>query len=87
MRRPSGPDVFTAQSLYGAQPVAPNPGAAAAIEPSGITVGHDGIRALVDIHNPLAIFGGVLLITFGLIGASGSVKLGRAQFKASAGKD
>ena len=78
--------MFTAASLYGAQPQAPSAGVNQAMEPMGISKDDkDGVAALVDLRNPLVIFGGVLAITFGLIGASGSVKLGKARFSASAG--
>jgi hypothetical protein len=79
--------MFTAQGLYGAQPQAPSQGVAAAIQPAGITTDKEGLSALIDVRNPLVFFGGLLAITCGLIGASGSVKLGKATFRASAGKD
>ena len=78
--------MFTASQMYGAQPQAPSAGVATAIEPMGITTDREGPAALIDPRNPLVIFGAVLALTFGLIGASGSVKRGKAKFSASAGK-
>lgn len=80
--------MFTAATLYGAQPQAPSAGAASAIEPAAI--GRDdkgGAAALIDPKNPLVLFGGILAVTLGLIGVSGSVRLGKASFKASVDKD
>lgn len=77
--------MFTAQSLYGATPqvpqVAASPLQAAASDDLGT-----GWRALVDVRNPLVIFGGILAVTVGLAGVSGSARLGSLRASASAGK-
>jgi len=80
--------MFTASSIYGAQPQAPSAGVAGVLEPMGITSDDQGgVQALVNPRNPLVAFGVLLLLTAGLIGASGSVRLGKATFRASAGKE
>jgi hypothetical protein len=80
--------MYTAQSMYGVQPQIPGatagvsaPTMHSALSPDDIT----SWRALVDIHNPLVIFGLVLALTLGAAGISGSAKAGPVKFSGSLG--
>jgi hypothetical protein len=77
--------VFTAQTLYGAQPQAPSYGVATVTQSMGLDADKSGWGALVDPHNPLLWFGGFLLVTFGAAAVSGSARLGRAKASATIG--
>lgn len=75
--------MYSAQSVYGATPQAPSYGAAAptqAMATDDITAGWKG---LLDPANPLMWFGVVLVVTVGLAGVAGSVRLGKAKLSAS----
>jgi hypothetical protein len=75
--------VYTAQTLYGATPQAPSYGVAAPTQAMATDDVAAGWRGLVDPANPLMWFGVVLLVTFGMAGVAGSVRLGRAKLSAS----
>jgi hypothetical protein len=76
---------LSAHGLYGAAVQAPAYGVAAPTQQMGTSDMAGGWRALVDPSNPLVWFGALLLITVGAAGAAGSVRLGRAQVRASVG--
>jgi hypothetical protein len=75
-----------AQTLYGQTPQAPSYGIAAPTQQMGTDDIRTGVRGLVDPHNPLMWFGAVLLVTVGLAGVAGSVRLGRAKISAQVGQ-
>jgi hypothetical protein len=78
--------MFTAQAAYGALPMAPTYGVAAPTQAMATDDIKTGLRGLVDLNNPLFIFGMIMAVTFGLAGAAGSVRLGRAKFSAAVDK-
>jgi hypothetical protein len=78
--------MFTASAAYGAIPVAPTYGVAAPTQAMATDDVRTGIRGLVDPNNPLFIFGLIMAVTFGLAGAAGSVRLGKAKFSAAVDK-
>jgi len=53
---------------------------------AGATAIPDGFRGLLSPDNPLFVLGVVLGVTFGLVGVSGSVRLGKARASASLDK-
>ncbi len=75
-----------AQTLYGQTPQSPSYGVAAPTQQMATDDIRTGVRGLVDPHNPLMWFGVVLLVTVGLAGVAGSVRLGRAKVSASVGQ-
>lgn len=77
--------MFTAASQYGAQPQAPVYGVATVTQAMGFEGDKHGLAALVDPHNPLVWFGGLLLVTVGAAAVSGSARLGRAKVSGSIG--
>ncbi len=81
--------MYSAESLYGSTPQAPSFAPTTPAAPTQRMASSDvkgGWRALVDPHNPLVWLGGVLVVTMGLAGVAGSVRLGRAQLSASIGE-
>lgn len=77
--------MFTAASQYGCTPHAPSYGVAAPTQQMATDDIRTGVRGLIDPANPLVWLGGILLVTIGAIGFSGSVRLGRAKASASVG--
>lgn len=71
-------------TLTGLAPVEPSYHRASPVEAGAVAI-PDGLRGLVSPHNPLFWFGGILAVTFGLVGVSGSVRVGKAR--ATAGID
>jgi len=81
--------LFTAQTLYGVQPQIPGASSGISKPTDGISFSFDdkaGAAALIDPHNPLFVFGVLLLATLGAIGVSGSARLGPARLAADLGK-
>jgi hypothetical protein len=78
--------MFTAQSIYGTGPVVPGVGVMADTEISATGTGSHGWRALVDPHNPIVWFGGLLLVTVGLAGIAGSARIGPVKVAGAVGK-
>ncbi len=76
-------------SLYGFGPAqdTPSPGVARPTEHMAIAATDlaSGWKALVDPRNPLFWFGGLLLVTFGAAGVSGSARVGKVSVSGSAG--
>lgn len=77
--------MFTAASQYGCAPVAPSYGVAAPTERMATDDIRTGVRGLLDPANPLVWLGGILLVTIGAIGISGSVRVGKAKASAAVG--
>jgi len=79
--------VFTASSLYGTAPNTPSAGVTAPTERMSFGDGDiaAGVKGLIDPHNPLVWFGGVLLVTVGAASVAGSVRLGRGKVAVSVG--
>lgn len=75
--------MYSAASVYGATPQAPSYGAAAPTQSMGTDDITAGWKGLVDPANPLMWFGVVLVVTVGLAGVAGSVRLGKAKLSAS----
>jgi len=78
--------VYTASSVYGATPQAPNYGVAAPTQAMGTDDITTGWKGLLDPNNPLMWFGVILLVTVGAAGVAGSVRLGRAKLSAQLGE-
>jgi hypothetical protein len=76
--------MFTAQTVYGAQPQMPSLGIAAPTQHMGTDDLRGGLRGLIDPNNPLFWAMAILATTFGLIGVAGSVRLGGAKVSVSA---
>jgi hypothetical protein len=72
-------------ALTGLAPVESNWVQASHLE-SGSTSAPDGLRGLVHPDNPLTWLAVVAAVTFGLVGVSGSVRLGKAKASASLDK-
>lgn len=77
--------MYTAESVYGVQPQMPSMGIAAPTQQMATDDLKGGIRALVDPNNPLFWLAGLVLVTMGMAGAAGSVRLGRAKVSVAAG--
>lgn len=75
--------MFTAQNTYGMSPQMPTAGIAAPTQQMGTDDLKGGLRALIDINNPLFWAAGIVLVTLGLVGVAGSVRLGRAKLSGS----
>ena len=50
---------------------------------TGASSDHDTLGGLISPQNPLFVFGLILGVTFGLVGVSGSLRLGKAKASAS----
>ena len=50
---------------------------------AGATADHDGLSGILHPDNPLLWVGVILGVTFGLVGVSGSARLGKARVSAS----
>lgn len=78
---------WLAQDLYGSTPQAPSyspHNGAAPTQQMGTTAGlRTGWMGLIDPGNPLFWLGVVLVVTVGLGGVAGSVRLGRARLSGS----
>lgn len=74
-----------ASSAYGSSPQAPSYGVAPPTEAMGTADFGAGWRSVLDPGNPLFWLGGFMALTVGLASVAGSVRLGKASFKASAG--
>jgi hypothetical protein len=74
-----------AADLYGASQLSAAAGIATPTQQMGTDDIPSGIRGLFSIHNPLTIRGVFLAVAFGLAGAAGSVRLGKARASASVG--
>lgn len=77
--------MYDATSLYGATPQAPSYGVAAPTQAMATDDIRTGVKGLLDPSNPLVWFGVLLLVTVGAAGVAGSVRLGKANLKASVG--
>lgn len=78
---------YTATSLYGATPQAPSYGIdTPPTQAMGTGDIASGWRALVDPQNPLVWFGAILVLTVGLVGVAGSVRLAGAKVSGSIGQ-
>ena len=76
-----------AQDIYGLAPPAPTFGVnSAPTQHMATSDVANGWRALVDPNNPLVWAGGFLLLTFGFMAVSGSVRVGKVTASASVGK-
>lgn len=75
--------MFDAASVYGANNAPPSYGVAAPTQAMGTDDIASGWRGLIDPNNPLSWLGGIILVTFGLAGFAGSIRLGRAKFSAA----
>lgn len=75
--------MFNASTMYGATPQAPSFGIAAPTAYMGTDDIRSGLRGLLDPNNPLVWLGGILVVTVGMAGVAGSVRLGRAKLSAS----
>lgn len=76
-----------ASEIYGTAPTVIATGSVADTAMSATDgVVRGGWKTLVDPHNPLVWFAGILLITVGAAGVAGSVKLGPAKVGGSLGK-
>jgi len=76
--------VYDAASVYGTSPQMPSmTGLAAPTTRMGTDSLVTGWRGLLHPDNPLFWLGGIVAVTLGLIGVSGSVRLGRARIAAS----
>lgn len=83
---------WTAQDLYGSTPQAPSYSPHMGAAPTQQMGTHDadlmtGWKGLVDPGNPLFWLGVVLVVTVGLGGVAGSVRLGRARLSGSLERD
>lgn len=80
--------MYYAETLYGAQPQIPGATSGVSKPTRGLAIGREdrGWAGLVDPQNPLVIFGLVLAATLGVIGVSGSARLGPAKVAADLGK-
>ena len=76
--------MYTAQSVYGMTPQAPNYGVAAPTQQMGTDHIATGVKGLLDPANPLLWFGALLGVTL-LAGAGASFRLGPARASASVG--
>ena len=72
-------------ALTGLAPVESNTTRASPVE-AGASAVPDGLRGLVSPENPLVWFGAILAVTFGLVGVSGSARVGKAKVSASLDK-
>jgi len=78
---------FSAEELFGVQPMPGSAGVAAPTQHIGVDESATrGWRALIDPRNPLVWFGALLLVTVGAAGVAGSVRLGPAKVSGSVGK-
>ena len=76
--------MYDAASVYGAYPQMGSAGVANPTQHMGTDYLKSGLRSIIDPNNPLAWAAGLLLLTFGLAGVAGSVRLGRAKVSVSA---
>lgn len=72
-------------ALTGLAPVKSNYVSSSHME-AGAVAAPEGLRGLVSPQNPLLWLGGLVAVTFGLIGVSGSARVGRAKVSASLDK-
>lgn len=75
---------FSAQSIYGMTPQAPNYGAAPPTQQMATDGIASGVKGLLDLNNPLLWFGIVAGVTL-IAGAGASFRLGPARASASVG--
>lgn len=78
--------MFDAETLYGCAPQMPSSGIAAPTQHMATDNLRVGVRGLLDPHNPLAWFGGLLAITVGLAGFAVSGRAGPVRVSVGAGK-
>lgn len=81
--------MYDATMLYGVQPQIPGATSGVAKPTWGMSMGRDdrgGLAGWVDPQNPLFVFGVLLAATLGVIGVSGSARLGPAKVAAGLGK-
>lgn len=78
--------MFTAQSIYGTAPVIPGVGVSADTAISATSTSVRGWRAMLDPHNPLVWFAGLMLLTVGAAGVAGSARIGPVRVAGSAGQ-
>lgn len=84
--------MYTASSVYGISQDIPGgtTGNLPGYRPtSGMGMTFDdakGLRAVIDVRNPLFVFGCLLAATLGAIGVSGSARVGPAKVAAELGK-
>lgn len=80
--------MFWAHEMY---PVSPQVPTGTGVAAPTAYMGTDGLRTgwsvLVDPRNPLPWLGGLLLVTVGLAGFAGSVRLGPVRASVGAGED
>lgn len=77
---------LSTQALTGLSPVDSGPSLRSSLEAGATDEPVGGARGLLSPQNPLFWFGGVLAVTFGLIGVSGSARVGKAKVSASVDK-
>jgi hypothetical protein len=73
------------QALTGLTPVDSGPLLRSSLE-AGAVDEPIGLKGVLSPQNPLFWFGGILAVTAGLIGLSGSARVGRAKVSASLDK-
>ena len=73
-------------ALTGLSPVESNYPARSHME-AGATAEPEGLKGLFHPDNPLLWVGGILAVTFGLVGISGSARVGKARVSGSIDKD
>lgn len=76
---------LSTQALTGLTPVDSGPSLRSALE-AGAVDEPSGPLGVLSPQNPLFWFGGILAVTFGLIGISGSARVGKAKVSASLDK-
>ena len=78
---------MTAEGLFGCAPMTATLGTAAPTQHmASASDGLSGWTALVHPDNPLVWLGGIILVTVGLAGVAGRVKLGPASAAVQVGK-
>jgi hypothetical protein len=77
---------LSTQALTGLSPVDSGPASRSHLE-AGSIAEPQGWSGLLSPQNPLFWFGGILAVTFGLIGVSGSARVGRAKVSAALDKN
>lgn len=74
--------MFTAAEQYGT--AVPTYGVAAPTQQMATDPNfRAGLRGLVDLNNPLFVFGLIMAVTLGLAGAAGSIRVAKTRVSAS----
>lgn len=76
---------LSTQALTGLTPVDSGPSLRSSLE-AGAVDEPIGLKGVLSPQNPLFWLGGILAVTAGLIGVSGSARVGRAKVSASLDK-